>query len=71
MKKYIRSFLLIPVWLLTKVIKEVLPEEHPWKYKKHTLKWWVEGGTNLALLFGLIFWESGILLVFSVIKLMK
>jgi hypothetical protein len=56
MKKIIRKFILIPLWILIKLIKPTLPETHPWKHKKCSLEWWCNGATPLSVQFGFIMW---------------
>ncbi len=51
-----KEFILIPVWLLTLVLKPFLRPDHPWRRQKLTLASWGRNGTEVARQFGAIFW---------------
>lgn len=55
----IRMLVLVPVWLLTLLLKPLLPAAHPWKHRHLTLRSWCETGTDNAVHFGLMFWILG------------
>ena len=55
-----RAFLLIPVWLLTLVIRGFLPPDHPLHQWDPTLDGWVRNATDLAVFFGAALWITGL-----------
>ena len=48
MKKMLLKLILVPVWFLTRLLKPLLPQSHPWKHYPLTLQFWYDKGTLLA-----------------------
>ena len=59
-KNLFRAIVLVPVWLLTLLLKPFLRDNHPWKHPSLTLRSWCARGTDSAVQFGIAFWVLGL-----------
>jgi hypothetical protein len=55
-----RGVILLPTWLIVKLMRPALPNGHAWKTQMPTYRQWRHGATDLCVAFGFVFW-SGIL----------
>lgn len=51
--RYVGAF---PTWALTRFFSPFLPETHPWRFRRFTLREWEEGQTDLCRTFDFGFW---------------
>lgn len=63
-----RTFLLLPVWALTKLIVPFLPKDHPF-HEDSSLKTWKTDATDEAVTFGTLFWLFGSMALFGLFTL--
>jgi hypothetical protein len=66
MRSTTRKLSLVPVWLLTLLLKPLLPQNHPWKHQWLTLESWAEKGTAMAVEFGVVFWIGGLTALYAI-----
>jgi hypothetical protein len=52
----LKQFASLPVWLMVRGLHFTLPETHPWKHHRFTLKEWTEGQTELSWMFNYFVW---------------
>jgi hypothetical protein len=60
------SLLVLPTWVLVRVIIKFKPD-HPWYEKKFTLEQWYNGATTITILFSMYLW----IFPFSIILLLQ
>ncbi len=55
-----KQLLVLPTWLIIRVIQPLLPQEHDWKFRTFNLKDWAKHSTELNNAFSLFFWVSAV-----------
>lgn len=59
-----KKLIVLPTWILVRLMIPILPKKHAWKNRKFTLADWAEHSTDLNNAFSVFFWGSGICLFF-------
>lgn len=62
-----RKVILIPVWLIVKVMQPFLPSTHPIKHEKLTLQWWDDCAKPIAIDYGIALWFSFVCAILIII----
>lgn len=59
---------LLPTWLIIRIISPFLPEKHPYKNKKITLRRWVILSDDNSLITSLLIWFIFLILFYFSIR---
>lgn len=63
------KLLLLPSWVLVRLMTPFLPSNHPFKNKKFTLDEWLKGSTNITMVLSILLWSNFLCLLFLLIFL--
>jgi hypothetical protein len=58
------KILLLPTWVLIRLMTPILPKSHLWKNKKFTLTDWSNGATDFTYSISIILWINFLTLLF-------
>lgn len=50
----------LPTWVLVRMLRHFLPESHPWRHRRFTLREWSEGETGFSVSCDFILWLYGV-----------
>lgn len=63
--KIICHLIILPSWILVRILIPFLQENHPWKNRKFSLLDWSKGSTFLNYCISLILWMWLVILIIS------
>jgi hypothetical protein len=59
----------LPTWGLTRALRPILPDDHPWRHRKFSLSDWAMHRTEFTKAFDLVLWLN-ILMVILIFKIL-
>ncbi len=57
-----KQIIVLPTWVLVRIMIPFLPKNHAWKNRRFSLKNWAEHSRDLNDAFSILFWVNGIYL---------
>lgn len=65
-----KQLIVFPGWVIIRCTNRFLPNTHPWKDRKFSLKDWAEHSTELNNEYSITFWICGICVIIALISLL-